>query len=78
MPSYAYFQKKYIPLANAKMGIMTNFAHYGTGVFEGIRGNWNKRRQPALPLPVKRTLRKVDERLPRLEHQAALHRRRPL
>lgn len=42
MPSYAYYQKKYIPLADAKMGIMTNFAHYGTGVFEGIRGNWNK------------------------------------
>ena len=42
MPSYAYYQKKYIPLADAKMGIMTNFALYGTGVFEGIRGNWNK------------------------------------
>jgi branched-chain amino acid aminotransferase len=42
MPSYAYYQKKFIPLTEAKMGIMTNFAHYGTGVFEGIRGNWNK------------------------------------
>ena len=42
MPSYAYYKKKFIPLEEAKMGIMTNFAHYGTGVFEGIRGNWNK------------------------------------
>ena len=42
MPSYAYYKNKYIPLEEAKMGVMTNFAHYGTGVFEGIRGNWNK------------------------------------
>ncbi len=30
-----------MPLSEAKMGVMTNFIHYGTGVFEGIRGNWN-------------------------------------
>jgi branched-chain amino acid aminotransferase len=24
---------------------MTNFMHYGTGVFEGIRGNWNNEKQ---------------------------------
>ena len=41
MPSYAYFQSKIIPLEDAKLGIMTHFLHYGTGVFEGIRGNWN-------------------------------------
>jgi branched-chain amino acid aminotransferase len=27
------------------MSVMTNFMHYGTGVFEGIRGNWNSDRQ---------------------------------
>jgi branched-chain amino acid aminotransferase len=41
MPSYCYFQGKTMPLSDAKMGVMTNFMHYGTGVFEGIRGNWN-------------------------------------
>ncbi len=41
MPSYAYFQKQFVPLDEAKIGVMTNFLHYGTGVFEGIRGNWN-------------------------------------
>ena len=41
MPSYAYFQKKIVPLEQANIGIMTHFIHYGTGVFEGIRGNWN-------------------------------------
>ncbi len=41
MPSYAFFEKKIMPLSEAKLGVMTNFMHYGTGVFEGIRGNWN-------------------------------------
>jgi branched-chain amino acid aminotransferase len=43
MPQYAYFQKKFMPLSEAKTSIMTNFMHYGTGVFEGIRGNWNEK-----------------------------------
>jgi branched-chain amino acid aminotransferase len=42
MPSYAYFRNKYVPLEQASVNVMTNFMHYGTGVFEGIRGNWNK------------------------------------
>jgi branched-chain amino acid aminotransferase len=44
MPSYAYFHKQFVPLAEAKLGVMTNFLHYGTGVFEGIRGNWNSKK----------------------------------
>jgi len=38
---YAYFQKKIVPLAEAKIGVMTHALHYGTACFEGIRGNWN-------------------------------------
>ncbi len=41
MPSYAYFRKQFVPLSEAKIGIMTNSLHYGTACFEGIRGNWN-------------------------------------
>jgi len=41
MPSYAYFHKQFVPLSEAKIGVMTNALHYGTAVFEGIRGNWN-------------------------------------
>ena len=41
MPSYAYFNKQFVPLAEAKLGIMTHSLHYGTALFEGIRGNWN-------------------------------------
>jgi branched-chain amino acid aminotransferase len=42
MPQYAFFRKQFIPLSEAKIGLMTNFIHYGTGAFEGIRGNWNE------------------------------------
>ena len=41
MPSYAFFRKQFVPLSEAKIGIMTHALHYGTAVFEGIRGNWN-------------------------------------
>ena len=41
MPSYAYFNKQFMPLSEAKIGIMTHSLHYGTALFEGIRGNWN-------------------------------------
>jgi branched-chain amino acid aminotransferase len=45
MPSYAYFQKKIVPLAEAKVSVMTHALHYGTAIFEGIRGNWNSRNE---------------------------------
>jgi branched-chain amino acid aminotransferase len=40
--SYAYFRKRIVPLEEAKVGIMTHALNYGTGCFEGIRGNWNE------------------------------------
>ncbi|MBI3953111.1 MAG: branched-chain amino acid transaminase [Chloroflexi bacterium] len=42
---YAYFQRRIVPLAEAKIGIMTHAFNYGTAVFEGIRGNWNQGQQ---------------------------------
>jgi len=41
LPSYAYFHKQFVPLSEAKIGVMTHSLHYGTALFEGIRGNWN-------------------------------------
>ncbi len=41
MASYAFFNGKLMPLAEAKIGIMTHAFNYGTACFEGIRGNWN-------------------------------------
>ncbi len=45
MPSYAYFHKQLVPLSEAKIGVMTQCLHYGTAIFEGIRGNWNSDHQ---------------------------------
>ncbi|MFC1963318.1 branched-chain amino acid transaminase [Chloroflexota bacterium] len=41
MPSYAFFKDQFLPLSEAKIGILTHAFHYGTACFEGIRGNWN-------------------------------------
>ena len=41
MPPYAFFNGKFMPLADARIGIMTHAFNYGTACFEGIRGNWN-------------------------------------
>jgi len=45
MPSFAFYKNEFIPLADAKISVMTNFMHYGTGVFEGIRVNWNEEKK---------------------------------
>ena len=42
MPSYAFFDGKFMPLSEAKIGIVTHAFNYGTACFEGIRGNWNE------------------------------------
>jgi branched-chain amino acid aminotransferase len=41
MEAYAFFRNEFVPLAEAKVGIVTHALNYGTGCFEGIRGNWN-------------------------------------
>ena len=38
----AYFRGDYVPLSEANVNITTHALHYGTAVFEGIRGNWNE------------------------------------
>lgn len=40
-----YFRGEYVPLHEARIGILTHALHYGTGVFEGIRGYWNDAEQ---------------------------------
>lgn len=38
---YAFFEGEIVPIAEAKVSIMTHALNYGTGVFAGIRGYWN-------------------------------------
>jgi branched-chain amino acid aminotransferase len=40
-----YFGGQYVPLAEARVGILTHALHYGTGVFEGIRAHWDEAQQ---------------------------------
>ena len=37
----SFFKGKFVPLSEANVNITTHALHYGTAVFEGIRGNWN-------------------------------------
>ncbi len=46
--SYAYLQKRIVPLEEAKVSVMTHAFLYGTGVFEGVRGNWSEERGETL------------------------------
>ncbi|HJS87111.1 MAG TPA: aminotransferase class IV, partial [Acetobacteraceae bacterium] len=39
--AFAYFEGKIVPLAEAKVSVVTHAFNYGTGCFEGIRGYWN-------------------------------------
>jgi branched-chain amino acid aminotransferase len=64
---YAYFKKQVMPLADAKLGIMTHAFNYGTGVFEGIRGNWNADDEAIY-------LFKVEEHIKRLRLSAKIMR----
>ena len=45
MPPYAFFRKQFMPLSEAKIGIMTHALHYGTACFDGIRGNWDSEKE---------------------------------
>lgn len=40
-----FFENKFVPLREARVSILTHALHYGTGVFEGIRGYWDKEQQ---------------------------------
>ena len=40
-----YFGGQYVPMREARVGILTHALHYGTGVFEGIRAHWNEQSQ---------------------------------
>jgi branched-chain amino acid aminotransferase len=54
MPTpHAYFKKQIVPLSEAKIGIMTHAFNYGTGVFEGVRGNWNEEHEQVYVFRVK-------------------------
>lgn len=42
MDVLVYFHGRIVPLREARINILTHALHYGTGVFEGIRGYWSE------------------------------------
>ena len=41
-PQWAFFRGKFVPIADAKLSIMTQVVNYGIGAFGGIRAYWNE------------------------------------
>lgn len=40
-----YFGGQYVPMREARVGILTHALHYGIGVFEGLRAYWDEAQQ---------------------------------
>ena len=60
MASYCYLNKQFVPLNEAKVGVMTHALHYGTGLFEGIRGNWNAKQDQMYIFRLKEHLQRLE------------------
>ena len=45
LPRNAYFQGKFVPYSEAKVGVLTHAFNYGTAAFAGIRAYWNEEEQ---------------------------------
>lgn len=41
VPKFVWFDGKFVKDEDAKVSVMTHAIHYGTSVFEGLRGYWN-------------------------------------
>lgn len=63
----AFFQGEFVPLEQAKVGVMTHAFNYGTAVFEGVRGNWNSEDEQLY-------LFKVREHVQRIRQSATIMR----
>lgn len=60
MTAYAYFEGKYVPVEEAKVGIMTHALHYGTACFEGIRAYWNEEHEHLYVLKLVEHYRRME------------------
>ena len=63
--TYAFMNGEFMPLDQAKVGVMTHALHYGTSVFEGIRGNWNEEQEKDVRVPPQGALRAASCRAAR-------------
>ncbi|OLC54770.1 MAG: branched chain amino acid aminotransferase [Chloroflexi bacterium 13_1_40CM_4_68_4] len=51
--AWAFLNGEFVPIADAKISVMTHAFNYGTGVFEGIRAYWNAKQEQLFVLHLK-------------------------
>tara|TARA_B100000700_G_scaffold222511_1_gene245161 strand:- start:18348 stop:19268 length:921 start_codon:yes stop_codon:yes gene_type:complete len=66
----AFLNGEFTELENAKISIVTHAFNYGTGVFEGIRGNWNEKKNQLY-------IYKLEEHINRILHSSKIMRLEP-
>ena len=66
----AFLNGEFTELENAKISIVTHAFNYGTGVFEGIRGNWNDKKNQLY-------IYKLEEHINRILHSSKIMRLEP-
>ena len=66
----AYLNNEFMELKDAKINIVTHAFNYGTGVFEGIRGNWNHQSEQLY-------IFKLEEHVERIFNSAKIMRLNP-
>ncbi len=61
MPPYAYLNKQFMPLEEARIGVLTHALHYGTACFDGIRGQWNNEQETMYLFRVKDHYKRMQQ-----------------
>jgi branched-chain amino acid aminotransferase len=59
--AWAFFNGEFVPLRDAKVGVLTHALNYGTGVFEGIRAYWNPDREQLFGLHLLQHYRRLHQ-----------------
>ncbi len=58
-PQWAFFQGKFVPIAEAKVSIMSQVVNYGIGAFGGIRAYWNEEQQQLYVFRIENHIRRL-------------------
>jgi branched-chain amino acid aminotransferase len=58
-PQWAFFKGEFVPIAEAKVSIMSQAINYGIGAFGGIRAYWNDERQQLYIFRIENHIRRL-------------------
>jgi branched-chain amino acid aminotransferase len=58
-PQWAFFQGQFVPIAEAKVSIMSQVVNYGIGAFGGIRAYWNEEQQQLYVFRIENHIRRL-------------------